>query len=188
MRAVISRREALGRMGMVLAGLAVTGCAPRFVTNALYPEAAKLDDATTDRVLKDFVATVLPGFEHPERIAVLFADESLRFAPFRRAFAADLMRRTQELTGAPSFDVLRPADRERVIRDGLEARGPASRLYNGGVLLAQVAWVAGLWNESGSCPAIGFEGTHEFRGYDEQRHPDPESFLPLATTTDGNPA
>lgn len=186
---MLSRRAALTRMGAALLGAAAaTGCAPTFVGRMLYPEADKLDDATVDRVLKDFVTAVLPGFEQPERIASLFADETLRFAPFRRAFAADLQRRAQRLVPAPSFDRLTSAQRLRVIEEGLESRGPSARLFHGAVLLVQVAWVAGLWNDHGACPAIGFDGAHQFRGYDEQRHPDCDAFLPAATTADGNPA
>lgn len=186
---MMTRRAAIARMGAAAVGLAAaTGCAPSFVVRSLYPEAGKLDDASIDRALKAFVSTVLPGFEHPERIVALFADATLRFDPFRRAFAADLSRRAQSLGRAPTFDRLTPADRLRVVREGLGSRGPGARLYHGGVLLVQVAWVAGLWNDAGACPAIGFEGAHEFRGYAEQCYANHDWFLPAATSADGNPA
>ena len=42
-------------------------------------------------------------------------------------------------------------------------------------------------DDEGGCPLIGFEGRFRMRPLAELSYPDPESFLPGALTTDGNP-
>jgi hypothetical protein len=181
-----SRRDALKRLGAVALGVAATGCTPSAFARMLYPEADRIGDAALDHALQAFVLTVIPGAERPDVVARAFADPSLKLAPFRRVLVADLARRAAPY-GAAAFEHLDADQRTRVIASGLEEGGVAGRLYNGAVFLTQAVYYSGLWNSTGSCPAIGFECPYQ--GNDGPvGHPDPESFLPASLTTAGNPA
>ena len=186
---MVSRRAMLGRLGVVVLGAAAaTGCAPTFVINALYPEAGQLDDTTVARTLRAFVETVLPDAAEPELVARLFAEPALKFADYRRAFVADLRRRSLELNGTEQYEVLAPGERRDVVKAGLDSGAISGRLYNGAVFLTQVVFYGGLWHPQGACPCIGFMGPYVFQGYAALTYPDPDTYLPGCLTSDGNPA
>ena len=187
-RTLPSRREAIHRLGAMVLGLAAAGCTPNFLVHSLYPEAPGLDEATVARTLEAFIATVLPDADEPGRVAKLFVDPALRFAPYCPVLVADLHRRARESSGKARFDLLPGAERVDIVRRALAEGGSAARLYTGGIFLAQVAYYGGLWHERGACPSIGFEGPYVFAGFAALTYPEPERFLPAATTLDGNPA
>ena len=184
--ALVTRREMLARGGTALLGLAATACTPAVLTRALYPESAHLDPAAIDANLAALVTTVVPGAEEPARMARLFADPALKLAPFRGALVAELDRRAHA-RGECSFAHLSLDDRTAVLQDALASGGIAAKLANGAVFLVQAVYFSGLWNADGACPMIGFEGPYQFRGFEALTYPDPDTFLPAATTRDGNP-
>jgi hypothetical protein len=183
---VLSRREALRRIGAVTLGLAATACTPVTIIRSLYPDARSLDEHTIARTLAAFVGAVLPDADDPGKVARLFLDPSLRFAPYRAMLAADLRRRASEQGGA-GFERLDLETRTAIVERVIVEDGIAGRLYAGGIFLAQVVFYGGLWHERGACPCIGYEGAYAFAGIEATTYPQPERFLPLAITTDGNP-
>jgi hypothetical protein len=186
----MSRRAALGRLGAIGLGLAAAGCAsaPQALTGALYPDGVVLDEASVQGTLAAFVEAVIRDGEAAPAVTRLLADPALKFAPFRRGFAADLRRRASDLAGDERFERLPLEDRTRLIRAGLDDRGIRARLYNGAVFLTQIAYFAGLWHPRGECPAISFEGAYVYRGDAAVTWPHPEAYLPVALTADGNPS
>jgi hypothetical protein len=183
----LDRRSALRRLGALVLGLGLSGCSRGFVLGLLYPEVDGLDPGAQNRLLTAFAITVVPGFEAPERVAGLLQDPTLPFADFHDALAADLTRRTRSHSGHTAFDRLAQPQRTAIVTDGLEAGGIPARIYHAAVLFTQAAVYGGLASDDGSCSITGFEGPFRFRGYAAQTYPDPERFLPVPASADGNP-
>ncbi len=184
-----SRRELL-RSGSALLALAVTGCAPARIVLGAYPAPFKRDAELTDRVLRAFVDTVVPGLPrsepHPVRV---FSDDFFPFARFRGYFASDLCRRAGDLSGVDAFDRLTPAQRTRVVRAGSESGGVTGQLYTGAIVLVQAATYGGIYDAAGDVPFIDFQG-FRYGASDPGAcsYPDPRSFLAPTLARDGNPA
>jgi len=185
----ISRRAAVGRLGAIALGVTATGCAPQLIVGrALYPESISLDPDTVTRMLAAFVAVVIPEPAAAGAVVHRFADPVLRFTDYRSALAADLMRRAQQCADTDRFDRLPAAQRAAIVQEGLDGGAVSAKLYGGAVFLARIVFYCGLWNERGACDFIGFEGAYAFSGYEAVTWPEPERFLPVAITADGNPA
>ena len=188
MKAGMSRRAALVRLGVMTAGVAAAGCAPAAMAGrALYPEAVALDEDTVQRVLTAFAAVVIPEPDAAGAVVRCFAVPELRFAEFRDEFTADLMRRADQLARTDRFDRLPAEQRRAIVQSGIDGGTVSRRLY-AAVFLTQVVYYSGIWNEQGACPFIGYAGAYAFTGYDALTWPDPGRFFPVSLTTDGNPA
>jgi len=185
----ISRRAALGRLGAIALGVTATGCAPKSILGrALYPEAVALDPDAVTRMLTAFVAVVIPEPATAGPIVRRFADPALRFADYRAALAADLMRHAQQRADTDRFDRLTVTQRLEIVQEGLDGGAVSARLYGGAVFLSRIVYFCGLWNEQGACEFIGYPGAYTFAGYEALTWPEPDRFLPAAITADGNPA
>lgn len=185
----MSRREALRWLGLIGAGLAAGACTPLRIGLHAWPERFDTDGELDDRVLRAFVATVIPGVEsnRPDLVRA-YADPFYHFTPYRSFLASDLCRRGARLYGEARFDRLGPDERAAVLRDGLAADGTTRRLYTGAIFLAQVSTYASIYDDERGCPLIAFEGRYRVRPLDETTYPDPGRFLAVATTLDGNVA
>jgi len=183
----LDRRTALRWMGGIALGLCTSGCSRSFVLRTIYPESGALGPDDVTRLLAAFVATVVPGAEGTERIALLMQDPALPFGPYARALAADLTRRARVLQPDGGFDRLPAPERTAIVAQALAGGGIPARIVGGGVLFAQAGVYGGLGSEDGSCGIIGFEGRFRFRGFAEQTYPNPEAYLPEPVSTDGNP-
>src|SRR5258708_16822423 len=89
----ITRRAALRAFGLIALG-ATVGCTPLRVVLDKHPRALDDDGTLEDRVLRAFLATVIPGIDAsaPDAIRV-FHDPAYPFAKYARFFAAALCRR-----------------------------------------------------------------------------------------------
>ena len=183
-----TRREALGQLGILVAGLAV-GCTPLRIVLRDYPGDFTTDAALADRVLRAFVLTVVPGMPADDpNLARAYSDPYYPFAPYRAFFASDLCRRAEQRFHRADFDGLTAEQRTAVIQDGLAADATTRKLYTGAVFLAQVSCYGGIYDDAAGCSLIGFEGRYRFRGLDALTYPNPERFLAHALSGDGNPA
>ena len=178
-RQLMSRREALSLLAATASGLA-GACAPvaRFQVPTVRIESA-------DRVLQAFVATVVPGSGDSPALIRPFADPFYSFAEWRSWFAADLCRRASRL-GHTTFDRLASRDRTRIVADGLAGDPVTRRVYNGAVFLAQVSAYVLVDAERDAASLIGYEGAHRFRGLAAVTYDQPERFLAVSVTRDGN--
>jgi hypothetical protein len=178
-RQLLSRRDALSLLAASATGL-LGACAPvaRFAVPAPRVPAA-------DRVLQAFVATVVPGSGDDPGLIRAFADPFYSFAEWRSWFAADLCRRASRF-GHPTFDLLPPRDRTRVVADGLAGDPVTRRVYTGAVFLAQVTVYVALHDAGGASRLIGYDGTHRFRGLAAVTYEGPERFLAPTLTDNGN--
>ena len=182
----MSRRQLLQQLGLITAGLAVA-CTPLRVLTHAYPRAFDDDPDLLDAVLRGFVKVVIPGVPDGDpNLTRAFTDPRLPFARYAAFFAADLSRRARKRFGPGPFDTLPAADRAAVIREGLNADPTTRKLYGSAVVLAQVAFYAGIYDEQKGCELIGFDGGYHARSLTDITHPDPERFLPAAATADGN--
>ena len=182
----IPRRQALRQLGLIAAGLAAA-CTPVRVLVSAYPQAFDDDDELVDRVLRAFVTAVIPGApaDDPDLVRA-YTDPAYPFAQYVGFFAADLSRRAaQRFEGRP-FERLDVRQRTAVIAEGLAADGTTRKLYNGAVMLAQIAFYAGMYDDKKGCPMIGFEGGYHWHAPSDMTHPSPERFLSHARTADGN--
>jgi hypothetical protein len=183
----MGRRAALRRMGGVALGLCTSGCSREFILRSIYPESGALDVGVVTGYLAAFVEAVVPGVQAPARVAFLMQDPGLPFAPFSSVLAADLARRARGGGSVIDFARLTHAQRTTIVAEALSGGGIPARIYNGAVLFAQAAVHGGLGSDDGSCAITGFEGPFRFRGFAEQTYPDPEQFLPVPASADGNP-
>ncbi|HXF95114.1 MAG TPA: hypothetical protein VNI61_03320 [Gemmatimonadales bacterium] len=183
----LGRREALRRLGVLAAGLAV-GCTPLRIVLKTYPDGFDRDLDLGERVLRAFVTAVVPGVpaDDPDLVRV-FSDPYYPFARYRAFFASDLCRRAEERFGTEAFDRLTLEQRTAVIRDGLGADATTRKLYTGAVFLAQIATYGAIYDDARGQPLIGFEGRYRFRGFADLTYPDPERFLARSLSGDGNP-
>ena len=181
------RRQALLQLGLAVAGLTLA-CTPLRVLAHDYPRAFDDDRDLLDAVLRAFVLAVIPGAspDDPD-LARAFTDPQLPFARYAGFFAADLSRRGDARYGS-GFERLERGQRAAVIRDGLTADATTRKLYGSAIVLAEVAYYAGIYDEKKGCRLIGFEGGNHWHALSDITHPDPTRFLPAALTADGNHA
>jgi hypothetical protein len=182
----IARRQALRQLGLVVAGL-TAACTPMRVLVSAYPQTFDDDDGLVDRVLRGFATAVIPDAppDDPDLVRA-HTDPAYPFAQYAGFFAADLSRRAARRFDGRAFERLDVAERTAVIAEGLAADATTRKLYNGAVVLAQIAFYAGIYDPRKGCPAIGFEGGNHLHPLSDITYPDPERFLSHARTADGN--
>jgi hypothetical protein len=182
----IPRRRALHRLGLIAAGLAAA-CTPVRVLVSAYPQAFDDDAGLLDRVLRAFVTAVLPGApaDDPDLVRA-HTDPTYPFAQYAGFFAADLSRRAARRFDGRAFERLEVSERTAVIAEGLAADATTRKLYGGAVMLAQIAFYAGIYDSRKGCPAIEFEGGNHWHPLSDLTHPDPGRFVSYARTADGN--
>jgi hypothetical protein len=167
----------------------LTACTPVRVITGAYPSRFKRDGDLDDRILRAFVATVIPGIGGPDpNLVRAFADRAYPFAKYRAFFCSDLSARGGKLCGSRSFDELGATDRTAVVQDGLKSDAITRRLYAGAVFLAQIAVYSGIYDDAHGAPIIDFDGRYRFAGLDAVTYPQPEMHLAHALTSNGNPA
>lgn len=189
----LSRREFLCKGGSLaavsLTAAWTTGCTPVRMLLRSHPAALDREPGKTERVLLAFVDTVAPT-ETPARWRSIeaYGKEAYGFARYREFFAGDLCRRTRSHFGSEDFELRSAEERERVVEEGLHADAITRRLYQGAIYLAHLSVYGGIADGEEGTPAIRFDGANE--GFDREAltYPNPESWLPLPTTLDGNPA
>jgi hypothetical protein len=183
----VSRRQAVRWLGLLAAGF-LAGCTPVRIGAGLYTKAYQPGLGQLDGVLRAFVVTVIPGAPaDAPHLTQVFHDAYYGFAPVAPFFAADLTARAGRLYGEGSFDALPPAGRTGVVRSGLGADRTTRKLYNGAVLLAQASFYAGIYDDDAGCALIDFPGRPRAGATREAPYPQPERYLALPTTLDGNP-
>jgi hypothetical protein len=185
---LLKRREAVRQLALLAAGVLASGCAPLHVGLRLQATAFDQRREAADRILRAFVATLIPGVDVDDPNTVrAFHDSFYPLAEYVDILVADLCCRAHRHFGNGAFDQLTIEQRTRVIQDGLAADHTTARLYNGAIFLAQVAVYGGIYDDDRGSPLIGFEGSYQFRGLDAITYPDPARFLPHELTCDGNP-
>lgn len=183
----ITRRTALGGIAVCVGGV-LASCTPLRILAGWYPEEFDRDPGLTDRVLRAFVDTVIPGAPPDDpNLARAFVDPGLPFADHAAFFAADLCRRSESLFGV-RFHKLGRSRRVAVVQAVLRSDATARRLCEGAILLAQVATYAGIYDDFAGCSLIQFEGRYRIRPLAELTYPNPNAFLPPPTTASGNAA
>jgi len=181
----LTRREALRAMSLVAAGL-LGGCTPARIVLHCYPDEFSLRPGPADTELAAFADTVVPGITPLSDVGTrVFADERFPLHRVRAYFASDLRRRARG-KNAGSFNELPRAARESVIHEGMRAGGMRGRIYRGAVYLVQVAAYAGIYDDTG-CSLIDFDGGESLVAFDQQTYPEPERFLAVQLSADGNP-
>ncbi len=186
----LTRREALRRMAIVSAGLSVgltVGCTPLRIGLGMYPGKYDSDTRIGDRVLRAFVAAVIPGApEHAPNLVRVYKDDFYPLAPYRGYLVYDLCERSDRLFGAWRFSDLGAVPRVRVIQDALDADKTTRRLYEGGIFLAQISFYAGIYDDAAGCELIDFDGASRLVPLAEQTYPHPEDHFAACLTPDGN--
>jgi hypothetical protein len=183
-----TRRQAVGLLASLVAGMAFGGCAPiRIVLGA--PPRYKRNPNLTDETLAAFVATVVPG-QSPERDAAaaeVFHDKFYPIEPYRTFLASDLDRRAKSLY-RERFRALRPGQRADVVAGALDADRVTRRLYSGAIFLTQIAAYGGIDSDRAGCSLIDFAGGYRLPTREELSYADVVRFRATALTTDGNPS
>lgn len=182
----LSRRAFLGQAAAFSATFLV-GCTPLRILLKTYPDRFDEDQDLEERFLRAFVTTVIPGasLEEPNLI-LMYIDPFYPFHKYRGFFVSDLAQRSQKLFGRERFDLLRPAQRTDVIQNALAADATTARLYRGAVLMAQVSYFAGIYDDTRGCPLIEFYGSETAKSSGEMHYPNAASFLANESTPNGN--
>lgn len=181
-----SRREVVKQLAVLLAGI-TAGCTPLRIVLKDYPRAFDEDRDIIEPVLRAFVTTVIPGalFEAPNLVRVYF-DPYYPFAPYAGFFASDLCRRAARRFETPEFHRLSLAQRTELVQEALQADATTRRLYGGAILLAQISFYAGIYDDRAGCDLIEFRGARGQLSRDQQTYPDPQRYLAAEITRNGN--
>lgn len=183
-----TRREAVGLLASMIAGLALGGCMPlRIVVGP--PPRYKRNSGLTDQTLAAFAATVVPGqsAERDAAAAEVFHDAFYPIAPYRAFLASDLDRRAGSRFHR-SFRSLQPVERTQVVSGAIGANGLTRQLYTGAIFLIQIATYGGIENDRAGCELIGFGGGYRLPTRSELTYAEVERFRATALTSNGNPA
>ena len=174
----MSRRKAVHQMMLSVAALSIASCAPL----RLVMDAGQEPEPETYITLRTFLETVVPGAP-PEPDLGCYTNEVFGFSKYVKGFTEDLNRRSNKYFNR-EFQLLKTAQRELVVRSGLESGRLISTLYTGAVFLTQIAVYTGMTNSYSGCPLIEFDGT--FR-----KKPVPVTtevaYFGRSLTSDGNP-
>jgi hypothetical protein len=174
----ISRRHALGWLGLLGGGLLVDGCTPAKLALNWYAAEFADNPERTSVVLSAFTDAILPGAD--ARVVDLtrpLYDTRFPLHPHVEYLAADLCARSRRHFHGTEFQYLSRQDRDQVIADGLSSDRTTRRLYSGAILLTQIVYYAGVYDDNAGCEAIEWEGRFRPRPIDELTYPDPSSFL-----------
>jgi hypothetical protein len=182
----IARRAMLQRCGL-LAGFVVAGCAPLRLLLTTYPDQYDSDAALVEHTLRAFVTTVIPGapMDDPNAIRIYF-DTYYPLHPYRGFFVFDLSQRSRDLYSTARVDQLSDKQQTAVVEHGLASGLHISRLYRGAILLAQVSFYAGIYNDDQGCPLIDFPGANRGFAAHQMYYPHLAATLAQETTRDGN--
>ncbi len=183
---LITRKAFVARISLLL-GATLVGCTPAKILFKAYPSKFKDDPDLVEEYLRAFVVTVIPGaWIGDPNLVRIYTDEYYPFHTHCRFFVSDLASRSADLHGDERFHLLAPADRTRVIREGLRGDAIISRLYQAAVFMCQVSFFGSIYDDEGGCPLIGYPGTGRVYDPDEIYYRDPSPFLSHELTTNGN--
>ena len=153
----------------------------------VYPERFVEDRKLIDKILRSFVATIIPGVPTGEPdLTKIYYDNYYPFYRFRSFFVFDLSKRSSELFGEEKFYELTLEQRTTVIENALSSDNDVARLYQGAILMAQASFYGGIYDDKKGCPLIDFQGENYGFTPDEMYYPNSSSFLALESTIDGN--
>ena len=182
----MDRREVVRYLTWLIATAVTGACTPLRIVTRSFPAEFKTDPDLVANTLRAFTAAVVPGFDAGQTDpARALLDTRYKFATYAPFFASDLVRRTDRRFPGRDFASLDIEQRAKVITDGLEADATTRKLYRGAIHLTQVSLYAGIYDSGAGCSLIQFDG--RYRGA-KVSYTNPESFLPVSSTTRGNAA
>jgi hypothetical protein len=181
----ITRIEFAKQLAMGL-GLLMVGCSPLRILLKDYPKEFDTDSRLKDRRLRAFVTTIVPGAPTDEpNLVRIFSDEFYPFYKYCGFFVADISERSNELF-AEDFQFLSLDERTLVVEIGLAADGTTARLYRGAILMAQISFFGGIYDDEKGCPLIDFHGKNSGFSTNEYCYRFPLAHLAVEATVDGN--
>lgn len=183
-----SRREAIRLLAGGLAALAMAACTPATIVLKAYPETYRPGSDATERALRAFIGTVVPGLTPAEVKAVTaLLDPFYPLARYADFLASDLDRRSLGEFELP-FHGLAPARRIAVLNGALAGDATTKKLYTGAIFLTQAAVYGGIQDDRAGCRLIGFPGANRLPSATELSYGDKQRFLAPPRSIDGNPA
>ena len=182
----VSRLSFLKQVSVIL-GLALPGCSPLRILLKDYPRKFGNDPGLRESTLRSFVTAVIPGaaIDEPDLVRI-YSDPFYPFQPYCAFFASDLSRRSSDLFATDEFNRLAPGQRTSVIENGLEADDTVARLYRGAILMAQVSYFGGIYDDEKGCPLIDFHGSNPGFTDAQMFYPNASVFLANEATMNGN--
>lgn len=182
----ISRRFFLGQIAAASATF-VAGCTPVRILLKSYPKKFDKENQLVDTMLRAFVVTIIPGAPvDDENLTKIYSDTFYPFHKYCGFFVSDLSDRSKNQFGNEKFDQLSLEQRTAVIEDGLGADGTTARLYRGAILMAQISFYGGIYDDEKGCPLIEFEGSNEGFEKEEMCYSDSSSGLAQEISKNGN--
>ena len=179
-----SRLQFLKQLSIASSALLVA-CSPMRIVLKAYPGKFDDDSELRNAILRAFVTTVIPGAPADEpNLTRMFMDDFYPFHSHCPFFVADLCDRSEDLFANDRFDTLLLEQRTQVVQTGLQADATVQRLYRGAILIAQVSFYAGIYEDTRGCRLIEFNGSNYGFSTDEMcyLHTD----LAREITTGGN--
>ena len=181
-----TRRQAIRMLAGGIAALAAGACAPATILLKTYPDEYRVGTAATERALRAFTETVVPGLTPAELDAVtVLQDPFYPMAKYSAYLASDLDHRAKQRYDRP-FAALTAAERASVLDRALQSRGVTLKLYTGAVFLTQAAVYGGIHDDRAGCRLIDFPGGYQLTA--QSRITSAGALTPLGVSADGNPA
>lgn len=184
---MFSRRAFLSQLS-VASAVALVGCTPMRILLKAYPKKYEVDRKLEDAFLRAFVMAVIPNAAPDEpHLIEMYKDRYYPFYRFSGFFTSDLAERSQKLFGRDRFDELSLAERTRVIQHALKSDAATVRIYQGAILMAQVSYYAGIYDDERGCPQIEFYGSEWAASGGQEPIRDSRLLLAHELTGTGNP-
>jgi hypothetical protein len=154
----------------------------------IFPRKYCKDNLLKDNILREFVATIIPGSSLTDQNLVkMYDDNFYPFSNYCGYFVYDLARRSKRLFPGMDFRTLVLSEKTKVVQNALSGRELTRRLYKGAILMAQVSFYGAIYNEGSGCSLINFPGNNNGYSKEESSYDFGFSLFDNELTTDGQP-
>lgn len=182
----LTRRRFI-RIGSIAALASLSGCTPARILLKKYPQKYKRDEALIEETLRAFVVTIIPGADYFDKDLIkVFYDEYYPLSKYRSFIVYDISKRSEKLHGTNQFESLTPGQRTEVVENAEEGSKIIRKLYNGAIILSQVAYYASIYDDDKGCALIDYEGKNYGYSHVQKCYEDNMPFLSIEHSSQGN--
>lgn len=174
-------------IGSIAALSSISACTPAKILFKKYPQKYKRDEALIEGTLRALVVTIIPGADYFDKDLIkVFYDGYYPLSKYRNFIVYDISNRSKKLYGIDQFDALESDQRNTVVENAQVDSKIIRKLYNGAIILSQVAYYAGIYDDDKGCNLIDFEGKNYGYTHLQKCYEDNMPFLAKEHSSGGN--